>query len=69
MSVAGVGAALGARVTVIELDPVRALQASMDGFTVASLEEATPSAGMLISATGERSTIPLSALEVAGADQ
>ena len=65
MSVAGVGAALGARVTVI----VRALQASMDGFTVASLEEATPSAGMLISATGERSTIPLSALEVAGADR
>ena len=54
------GAALGARVTVVELDPVRALQASMDGFAVASL-----SAGMLISATGERSTIPLSALEAA----
>ena len=59
------GAALGARVTVVELDPVRALQASMDGFAVASLEEAAPSAGMLISATGERSTIPLSALEAA----
>ena len=59
------GAALGARVTIVELDPVRALQASMDGFTVASLEDAVPSAGMLISATGERATIPLSALEAA----
>ena len=54
------GAALGAAVTVVELDPVRALQASMDGFAVASLQEAATSAGMLISATGERSTIPLS---------
>ena len=61
------GAALGARVTVVEVDPVRALQASMDGFTVASMEEATPGAGMLISATGERATIPLSALEAAPA--
>jgi len=59
------GAALGASVTVVELDPVRALQASMDGFTVASLAEAAPRADMLISATGERATIPLSALEAA----
>ena len=59
--------ALGARVTVVEVDPVRALQASMDGFAVASMEEATPGAGMLISATGERATIPLSALEAAPA--
>ena len=59
------GAALGARVIVVELDPVRALLASMDGFAVASLEQAAASAGMLISATGERSTIPLSALEAA----
>ncbi|MBF1087481.1 MAG: adenosylhomocysteinase, partial [Schaalia sp.] len=62
------GAALGAAVTVVELDPVRALQASMDGFAVASLEEAAASAGMLISATGERSTIPLSALEATPED-
>lgn len=37
----------------------------MDGFAVASLEEAAASGGMLISATGERATIPLSALEAA----
>ncbi len=57
------GRALGGKVNVVELDPVRALQARMDGFTVASLSEVAARAGMLISATGEPSTIPLSALE------
>ena len=56
--------ALGARVTVVELDPVRALQARMDGFAVAPLGEVASTAGLLMSATGEPSTIPLSALEV-----
>lgn len=55
--------ALGARVSVVELDPVRALQARMDGFTVAALGEVASTAGLLMSATGEPSTIPLSALE------
>ena len=55
--------ALGARVSVVELDPVRALQARMDGFTVASLSELASTAGLLMSATGEPSTIPLGALE------
>ena len=55
--------ALGARVSVVELDPVRALQARMDGFAVAALSEVASTAGLLMSATGEPSTIPLSALE------
>ncbi|WP_314502345.1 adenosylhomocysteinase [uncultured Actinomyces sp.] len=55
--------ALGARVSVVELDPVRALQARMDGFTVAALGEVASTAGLLMSATGEPSTIPLSTLE------
>lgn len=55
--------ALGAHVSVVELDPVRALQARMDGFAVASLGEVASTAGLLMSATGEPSTIPLSALE------
>ena len=55
--------ALGARVSVVELDPVRALQARMDGFAVAALGELASTAGLLMSATGEPSTIPLSALE------
>ena len=55
--------ALGAHVSVVELDPIRALQARMDGFTVAALGELASTAGLLMSATGEPSTIPLSALE------
>ena len=57
------GRALGAKVSVVELDPVRALQARMDGFAVAALSEVASTAGLLMSATGEPSTIPLSALE------
>ena len=59
--------ALGAHVSVVELDPVRALQARMDGFTVAPLGELASTAGLLMSATGEPSTIPLSALEALAA--
>ena len=55
--------ALGAHVSVVELDPVRALQARMDGFAIAPLSEVASTAGLLMSATGEPSTIPLSALE------
>ena len=55
--------ALGAHVSVVEPDPVRALQARMDGFAVAALGEVASTAGLLMSATGEPSTIPLSALE------
>jgi adenosylhomocysteinase len=43
---------LGGRVTVVEVDPVRALTAHMDGFRVASLAEALPSADVVITATG-----------------
>lgn len=57
------GRALGGKVSVVELDPVRALQARMDGFTVAPLSELAARASMLISATGEPLTIPLGALE------
>jgi adenosylhomocysteinase len=43
---------LGGRVTVVELDPVRALTAHMDGFRVAALADALPSADVVITATG-----------------
>ncbi len=43
---------LGGRVTVVELDPVRALTAHMDGFRVAPLAEALPDADVVITATG-----------------
>jgi len=43
---------LGARVTVVEVDPVRALVAHMDGYRVASLRRALPDADVVITATG-----------------
>jgi adenosylhomocysteinase len=43
---------LGGRVTVVEIDPVRALTAHMDGFRVAPLHDALRDADVVITATG-----------------
>jgi adenosylhomocysteinase len=43
---------LGGRVTVVEIDPVPALEAYMDGHRVTSLEDALPAADVVITATG-----------------
>jgi adenosylhomocysteinase len=50
--VARAAAGLGGKVTVVELDPVRALTAHMDGFGVAALRDALPAADVVITATG-----------------
>jgi adenosylhomocysteinase len=42
----------GARVIVAEIDPICALQAAMDGYQVATLEEVVDSADIFITATG-----------------
>ncbi|NUT55806.1 MAG: adenosylhomocysteinase, partial [Thermoleophilia bacterium] len=52
----------GGRVTVVEIDPVAALEAHMDGHRVASLEEALPDADVLIAATGAIDCVPAEAL-------
>jgi adenosylhomocysteinase len=43
---------LGGRVTVVEVDPVAALEAHMDGHRVAPLADALPDADVVIAATG-----------------
>ena len=43
---------LGANVTVSEIDPVKGVEAAMDGFRVLSLKIAAPEADMIITATG-----------------
>jgi len=48
---------LGARVTVCEVDPVRAAEALMDGFSVAPMAEAIREADYLITATGCRDVV------------
>ncbi len=47
----------GARVVVTEIDPICALQAAMDGYQVATLEEMLPTADMIITATGNRDVV------------
>jgi adenosylhomocysteinase len=43
---------LGAMVTVIETDPIKALEASMDGFEVAPMSEAAKSGDIFVTTTG-----------------
>ncbi|KQZ19427.1 adenosylhomocysteinase [Mesorhizobium sp. Root552] len=49
----------GARVKVTEVDPICALQAAMDGFEVVTLEDAAPSADIVITTTGNKDVITL----------
>ncbi|MBX3530544.1 MAG: adenosylhomocysteinase [Rhizobiaceae bacterium] len=49
----------GARVKVTEVDPICALQAAMDGFEVLTLEEAAPSADIIITTTGNKDVVTL----------
>ena len=44
---------MGALVTVCEVDPIRALEAVMDGYEVASLREATKYGDSFVTATGD----------------
>jgi adenosylhomocysteinase len=55
--VAREAAALGARVTIAEVDPVKALEATFAGFRVDTLLNAARTADLLISATGIAHTI------------
>ena len=47
----------GARVKVTEADPINALQALMDGFSVVKVEDAIAEADIVITATGNRDII------------
>ena len=49
----------GARVKVTEVDPICALQASMDGFEVVTLEDVASDADIFITATGNKDVITL----------
>ena len=47
----------GARVIVTEIDPICALQASMDGFEVKKLETAIPESDIVVTATGNKDIV------------
>ncbi len=48
---------MGARVIVTEVDPIRALEAVMDGFNVMRMDEAAPLGDIFVTATGNRDVI------------
>ena len=50
---------LGALVTVTEVDPVRALQARMDGFTVVPMAKAAPTGDIFVTVTGDIDVITM----------
>lgn len=47
----------GARVKVTEVDPICALQAAMDGYEVVTLEDAAPTADIIITTTGNKDIV------------
>ncbi len=49
----------GARVIITEIDPICALQAAMDGYQVTTLEEALPTADIIVTATGNTDVVTL----------
>ena len=49
----------GCRVLVSEIDPICALQASMDGYEVTTMEDATPRADIFVTATGNVDVITI----------
>ncbi len=51
--IASRAAGLGSNVIVTEIDPLRALEAVMDGFRVMTMEEAAPIGDLFITATGD----------------
>ena len=49
----------GARVIVTEVDPICALQAAMDGYTVTTLDDAVSTADIFVTATGNKDVITI----------
>jgi adenosylhomocysteinase len=56
-------AGYGGKVTVVEIDPVQALRAVMDGHKTAPLDEALADAEFVITATGGVDSLPADALQ------
>jgi adenosylhomocysteinase len=48
---------MGATVLVTEIDPLRALEAAMDGYQVVSMEQAAPRGDLFITVTGNKSVL------------
>jgi len=54
---------MGAKVTVVEVDPVKALEAHLEGFDVTNIEEAVKQGELFITVTGQKNVVPYEAIE------
>ena len=54
----------GARVLITEIDPICALQAAMEGYEVATLEDVAPIADIFVTATGNQDVITIDHMRV-----
>ena len=61
-------AGLGATVWITEIDPICALQAAMEGYRVATMEDACADASIFVTATGNKSVITYAQMERMRAD-
>ncbi len=55
---------MGSKVIVTEIDPIRALEAAMDGFQVMTMEKAAPQADIIVTATGNVNVVDRHHFEV-----
>ncbi|MBI3385939.1 adenosylhomocysteinase [Candidatus Gottesmanbacteria bacterium] len=51
---------MGAHVVIVEVDPIKALEAVMDGFTVMRMNDATKNGDIFVTVTGDKNVISLS---------
>ncbi len=54
---------MGSSVTVVEVDPIKAVEAHLDGFGVSSIFGAAPIGELFITTTGQKNVIPYEAVE------
>jgi len=55
---------MGGNVTVVEVDPVKALEAHLDGFEVSGIEGAASMGQLFITTTGQKNVIPYDAIKL-----
>jgi len=55
---------MGSKVVITEVDPIKALEAAMDGFEVMKIEEAALSGDIFVSATGDKHVISLNVINL-----
>src|SRR5437870_13747187 len=54
---------MDSKVTVVEVDPIKAIEAYLDGFEVTNIMDAARRGEIFITATGQKNVVPYAAIE------